>query len=170
MRVFGITGHSGAGKTTLIERLIPALINRGVTVSLIKHTHHGFDIDRPGKDSFRMREAGAREVLLANDQRWALMHELRGAQEPRLEDQLSKMAAVDLVLVEGYKRAPMPKLEVWRAELALPTRFQDDTTICALGVDGAGPPACTLPQMQLHDTAAIVDFILAHAAAPGARA
>lgn len=164
MKVFGITGHSGAGKTTLIERLIPALIARGVSVSLIKHTHHGFDIDRPGKDSFRMREAGAREVLLANDQRWALMHELRGAPEPQLEAQLRKMAPVDLVLVEGYKRAPMPKLEVWRAALGLPTRFQDDATICALGVDGAGPADCALPLLQLQDTAAIVAFILTHAA------
>lgn len=163
MRVFGITGFSGAGKTTLVEKLIPLIKARGLSVSLVKHTHHGFDIDKPGKDSHRMRIAGAEEVLLANDERWALMHELRGAKEPTLEDQLSRMARVDIVLVEGYRRAPMPKIEVWRSECAKPVRYADDDTIIGMAVDGDAPPGCTLPVMQLARPDVIADFILQHA-------
>lgn len=163
MKVFGITGYSGVGKTTLVEKLIPLVKARGLTVSLVKHTHHGFDVDKPGKDSYRMREAGAEEVLLANDERWALMHELRGAKEPTLEDQLSRMAQVDIVLVEGYRRAPMPKIEVWRSECAKPVRYPDDDTIIGMAVDGDAPPGCTLTIMQLARPDTIVEFILAHA-------
>lgn len=162
MNVFGITGYSGAGKTTLIERLIPLIKAGGLRVSLVKHTHHGFDIDKPGKDSYRMREAGAEEVLLANEDRWVVMHELRGAKEPSLEEQLTRLAIVDLVLVEGYKRAPMPKIEVWRSENAQAPRFPCDDSIIGMAVDGRAPEGCTLPVMQLSQPDEIAAFVLQH--------
>lgn len=164
MRVFGITGHSGSGKTTLIEKLLPILRARGHTVSLIKHTHHGFDIDKPGKDSHRLREAGAHEVLLAGDARWVLMHELRGEHEPTLEQQLARLTPVDFALVEGYKRAPIPKLEVWRSENQHAPRFPEESTIVAVAVDGVAPECCSLPIFQLSSTEQIADFVLQHAA------
>ena len=114
MRVFGFAGWSGSGKTTLIETVIPRLTALGLTVSLVKHAHHAFDIDHPGKDSYRHREAGCTEVLVSSDVRWALMHQLRGAPELSLFDALGRLSPCDIVLVEGYKRAPIPKLEVWR--------------------------------------------------------
>src|SRR5690606_34652806 len=117
MRVFGIAGYSGSGKTTLIERLIPDFTGRGLRVSLVTHAHHRFDIDRAGKDSWRHREAGATEVLVTSSMRWALMHELRGAPEPTLEEQLARLSPCDLVLVEGFKHASIPKLEVYRPSL-----------------------------------------------------
>jgi len=163
VKVFGITGWSGAGKTTLIERLLPVLTARALSVSVIKHTHHNFDIDKPGKDSHRIREAGAHEVLLAGDHRWVLMHELRDEHEPPLEAQLARMAPVDLVIVEGYKRAPMPKLEVWRAENGKPTRFAEDETVVGIAYDGEAPTGCALPTMLLSDIEAIASFAMKHA-------
>ena len=126
MRVIGFAGWSGAGKTTLIVKLIPALRARGFTVSTVKHAHHNFDIDTPGKDSYEHRTAGATEVLVASDQRFALMHELRGAPEPPLCELLGKLAPVDLVLIEGFKRDAHPKLEVHRAANGKPLLYPDD--------------------------------------------
>ena len=163
MNVFGITGYSGAGKTTLIEKLIPLVQAGGLSVSLIKHAHHEFDIDKPGKDSFRMREAGAVEVLLAGGARWVLMHELRGDQEPELKAQLARMTPVDLVLVEGYRRAPIPKLEVWRGAVGQPPRYPYDDTIVGVAIDGLGPEGCTLPMLQLSQPEDIAAFVLQHA-------
>src|SRR5438045_5200062 len=114
MRIFGLAGWSGSGKTTLLAALIPELVARGVSVSLIKHAHHDFDIDRPGKDSHRHREAGCQEVLITSALRWALMHELRGAAELSIDAALTRLSPCDLVLIEGFKSAPIPKIEVYR--------------------------------------------------------
>src|SRR3954462_13984762 len=113
MKIFGIAGYSGSGKTTLIEKLIPLFTQRGLRVSLMKHAHHTFDVDQPGKDSYRHRHAGASEVVVTSSRRWVLMHELRGAQEPSFDEQIRRFSACDLLLVEGFKFAPIPKLEVW---------------------------------------------------------
>lgn len=121
MKVFGIAGHSGMGKTTLLERLVPELTSRGLSVSLIKHSHKAIDIDRPGKDSFRLREAGCSEVVLLGHERWALMHELRGAPEPSLDYLLGRLQPCDLVLIEGFKDGNFPKIEVWRSEVGRAT-------------------------------------------------
>jgi len=135
MKVFGFTGYSGAGKTTLIEQLIPRFVTDGLRVSLIKHAHHHFDIDRPGKDSFRHREAGASEVMLVSDQRWVLMHELREEPEPLLEDQLLRFSPCDLVLVEGYKFTDIPKIEVHRPANGKPLLHPEGHNIIALASD-----------------------------------
>ena len=116
MKIFGFAGWSGSGKTTLIEKLIPLFVRRGLTVSLIKHAHHAFDVDQPGKDSYRHRHAGCSEVLVTSSRRWALVHELRGAPEPGFAELIERVSPCDLLLVEGFKHAPIPKLEVWRAE------------------------------------------------------
>lgn len=163
MKVFGIAGHSGMGKTTLLERLIPEFAARGLTVSLIKHSHKAVDIDRPGKDSYRLREAGCREVLLMGADRWALMHELRGAPEPSLDELVGHMHDCDLLLVEGFKSGDFPKLEVWRAELGRPTLWPDWPGIAALACEGR-PPVVPAHCFALSDTAAIADFAWAHAA------
>ena len=162
MKVFGIAGHSGMGKTTLLENLIPVLSARGLLVSLIKHSHKNVDIDRPGKDSYRLREAGCKEVLLMGNDRWALMHELRGAQEPDLEALLSRMQACDLVLVEGFKEGFFPKLEVWRESLGRPTLWPQWPGIEAIASDTqiAGLP---IRQLALQDAPAIADFVMSHA-------
>ncbi len=165
MRAFGFAGFSGAGKTTLIERLIPRLVASGLRVSLIKHAHHRFDIDKPGKDSWRHREAGASEVLIASDQRWALMHELRGEPEPDLQTLLQRFAPCDLVLVEGYKRARIPKIEVHRPELGKPLLSPQDPDIVALASDV--PMDIALPQFRLNDYDAITAFVIREAAAQG---
>ena len=115
MKTFGFAGWSGSGKTTLIEQLIPRFVQRGLRVSLIKHAHHTFDVDHPGKDSYRHRHAGAAEILVTSSRRWVLMHELRGAHEPSFDEQVKRISPCDLLLVEGFKFAPIPKLEVWRA-------------------------------------------------------
>ena len=165
MRVIGLSGWSGAGKTTLIVKLIPALVARGFSVSTLKHAHHAFDIDKPGKDSYQHREAGATEVLVASANRWALMHELRGAPEPRLEDLLAHLAAVDFVLVEGFKAAAFPKLEIHRAANGKSLLFPEDKDIKAIVTDAdpAGlPPG--LPRAHLDDTQAVVELILKFAA------
>src|SRR5947209_2221251 len=132
MRVIGIAGWSGSGKTTLLTKVIPRLVAQGLRVSTLKHAHHAFDIDRPGKDSHRHRLAGASEVLVGSSARWALVHELRGQAEPTLAQLLAKLARVDLVLVEGYKRERHPKLEVHRAELRKPLLHPDDPAIVAI--------------------------------------
>jgi molybdopterin-guanine dinucleotide biosynthesis protein B len=158
-RIFGLVGWSGAGKTTLLVRLIPELVKRGLKVSTIKHTHHDFDIDKPGKDSYRHREAGATEVLVASERRWALMHELRGASEPSMEDLARHMSPCDLLLVEGFKHHPHPKLEIHRPANGKPLLHPKDPTIVAVASDEplhGGP----LRVLDLADEAAIADFVV----------
>jgi len=164
MKVFGIAGHSGMGKTTLLARLIPALAARGLVVSLVKHSHKDIEVDRPGKDSYRLREAGAHEVLLLGSTRWALMHELRGADEPPLDYLLDRLQDVDLVLVEGFKHGDFPKLEVWRAEAGKPTLSPGWPGIRAIASDDRVEPADGVALLPLADTEAVADFVLAHAA------
>ena len=165
MKVFGIAGWSGMGKTTLLARLVPALTARGLVVSLIKHSHKDIEIDRPGKDSYRLREAGCQEVLLLGRSRWALMHELRGADEPPLDYLLDRLQDVDLVLIEGFKHGDFPKLEVWRAEPGKTTLWPEWPGIRAVASDDvpplAGDDAPTL--LALADIEALADFVLAHA-------
>ncbi len=160
MKVFGFAGYSGSGKTTLIENLIPRFVIEGLTVSLIKHAHHGFDIDRPGKDSYRHREAGCTEVLLTSDQRWVLMHELRGRPEPRLEDQLAVLSPCDLVLVEGYKFSPIPKLEVHRPAHGRPLMFPENPHIVAVASDAR--IETSLPLLDLNDYDRIAGFVMTY--------
>jgi len=159
-KIFGIAGYSGSGKTTLIESLIPRLVMEGLKIALIKHAHHRFDIDQPGKDSYRHREAGATEVLLTSDQRWVLMHELRGAPEPSFSELLTRFSPCDLVLVEGFKREPIPRLEVHRKAADKPLLFPEDEHVVALATDEK--LATTLPQFGLNDYDAIAEFIIAH--------
>jgi molybdopterin-guanine dinucleotide biosynthesis adapter protein len=161
MRAIGIAGWSGAGKTTLIKRLIPELNRRGLSVSTIKHAHHAFDVDQPGKDSFEHRAAGASEVLVASASRIALMRELRGAPEPSLAELLRMLAPVDVVLVEGFKRDPLAKIEVFRDANGKPPLFPQDPHVVALASDGS-PPA-HLPHASLDDVCAIAELVLAHA-------
>ena len=163
MKTFGLAGYSGSGKTTLLEALIPRLNAAGLTVSLIKHAHHRFDIDQPGKDSHRLREAGCSEVLLVSDQRWVLMHEMRGGPEPSLEDQLARFSECDLVLVEGFKLTPIPKLEVHRPSVGKPLIAGGSVeTIVAVATDEPAAIArqTGLPTLDLNDRDAIADFIL----------
>lgn len=134
-KLLGIAGYSGSGKTTLLEKVIPLLRQSGLSVSVIKHAHHNFDIDRPGKDSFRHREAGAQEVLIASGHRWALMHELRNEPEPSLEELCARLSPCDLVLIEGYKFSSIPKLEVNRAETGHPLLYPNDPHIIAVVTD-----------------------------------
>lgn len=134
-RIFGFAGWSGSGKTTLIEQLVPRLVAAGHRVSLVKHAHHSFDVDQPGKDSYRHRQAGCQEVLVTSGTRWALMHELRGAPELTLADAVARLSPCDLVLVEGYKRSPIPKLEVHRADLGKPLLQPGDRCIVGLATD-----------------------------------
>jgi len=158
MKIFGIAGYSGSGKTTLLEELIPRFVMEGLNVSLIKHAHHGFDIDRPGKDSYRAREAGCTEVLLTSDHRWVLMHELRGAPEPTLADQIKFLSPCDLVLVEGFKEAPIPKLEVHRPGIGKPPLFPANPNVVALATDAVLDTQ--LPLFALDDYDGMVEFIL----------
>ena len=163
MRVIGIAGWSGAGKTTLLAKLIPRLTGRGVRVSTVKHAHHAFDVDQPGKDSHTHRMAGATEVLVSSGNRWALVHELRGAAEPTLGDLLAKLAPVDLVIVEGFKQGAHPKLEIYRAAVGKPPLHPDDPHIVAVASD-APVPTAQVPVVGLDDVDAIADLMLAHAA------
>jgi len=163
MRVIGLAGWSGSGKTTLLTKAIPRLTARGLRVSTLKHAHHSFDVDQPGKDSFEHRAAGATEVLVGAASRWALVHELRGEDEPGLPALLKRLSPVDLVLIEGYKAAPHPKIEVHRTEVGKPLLHPDDPHIVAIAADGPLPRA-TVPVIPLDDIEAIVDAMLAHAA------
>ena len=157
-KVFGFAGYSGSGKTTLIEQLIPLFVARGLTVSLIKHAHHDFDIDQPGKDSYRHRKAGCSEVLVSSSLRWALMHELRGAAEPELAELLARLTPCDWVLVEGFKREPIRKLEVYREDNDKPLLYPGDASIVGL--------ACTpliaapIPTFDLNNVEQIFEFII----------
>jgi molybdopterin-guanine dinucleotide biosynthesis protein B len=157
MKVIGLAGWSGAGKTTLLTRVIPLLLKQGLRVSVIKHAHHAFDVDVPGKDSWRHRESGATEVLVSSTQRWALMHELRGAGEPRLPELLAKMSPVDLVVVEGFKREPHRKIEVHRAANAKPLLFPHDPDVVGIATDAA--VETTLPTVHLDDIEAIAGML-----------
>jgi molybdopterin-guanine dinucleotide biosynthesis adapter protein len=162
MRAIGFAGWSGAGKTTLIVKLIPELSRRGLSVSTIKHAHHNFDLDQPGKDSYEHRAAGAEEVLVASANRVALMRELRGAPEPSLTELLRLLKAVDLVLVEGFKRDLLPKIEVFRTANGKPSLYPDDRNIVAL-ISDAAEPSSGLPHASIDDVAAAADLVLAHA-------
>lgn len=162
MKVIGLAGWSGAGKTTLVVRLIPALIARGVTVSTLKHAHHEFDVDQPGKDSFEHRKAGAAQVLVSSANRWALMTEHRGAPEPKLAELLAKLDPVDLVVVEGFKREPVPKIEIHRAANGKPFLYPEDLLIRAVASD-VPVPAGAPPSVPLDDIEAIAEAALRHA-------
>lgn len=162
MKIFGIAGHSGMGKTTLLERLVPEISSRGLVVSLIKHSHKNIDIDRPGKDSYRLRESGCKEVLLLGNDRWALMHELRGAKEPTLDYLLDRMQHCDLVLIEGFKGGEFPKLEVWRDGLDKTTLWPVWPGIVAIASDKPVPDA-KVTQLDLSDVTSIASFALEHA-------
>jgi molybdopterin-guanine dinucleotide biosynthesis protein B len=163
MRVIGIAGWSGAGKTTLLTKLIPRLVERGIRISTIKHAHHGFDVDQKGKDSHTHRMAGATEVLVSSANRWALVHELRGSAEPALDALLQKLAPVDLVIVEGFKRAAHPKLEVYRQALGKPLLHPEDPNIVAIASDRP-IPAARVPVLAIDDVDAILETVLARAA------
>ena len=160
MKLFGITGHSGMGKTTLLERLVPVLIERGMSVSLIKHSHKAIEIDRPGKDSFRLREAGCQEVLLLGQDRWALMHELRGADEPPLEYLVGRLQRCDLALIEGFKQGAFPKLEVWRPALDRRPLWPEWSGIVGLATDEPERAPLGVPILPLGQTRAIADFVI----------
>jgi len=166
MRIIGLAGWSGAGKTTLAAKLLPELIRRGLTVSTLKHAHHAFDVDQPGKDSYVHRMAGATEVLVSSARRFALMHEHRGGPEPSLAELLAKLSSVDLVLVEGFKRDGHPKIEVHRAANGKPWLHPDDPAIVAVAAD-VPPPVPRLPHVHLDDVGAIADAVMAHAAPIG---
>lgn len=159
MKVLGLAGWSGSGKTTLLVALIPELRRRGLTVSTVKHAHHAFDVDKPGKDSWRHREAGAQEVLISSANRWALMRELRGAPEPSLDELLSRLSPVDLVLVEGFKAERRDKLEVWRASLGKPLLAASDPHVLAVASDGP-VPASPAPVLDLNAPATIAEFLI----------
>ena len=160
MKTFGFAGWSGSGKTTLIEKLLPLFVKRGLRISLIKHAHHSFDVDHPGKDSYRHRQAGSTEVLVTSSRRWVLMHELRGEQEPSFEEQVKHLSPCDLLIVEGFKHAPIPKLEVWRAVTGEALLHPNDPHIVAVASDAK--VETKLPLLDLNDAGAIADFIVEH--------
>ena len=158
MKVFGFAGWSGSGKTTLIEKLIPRFVQRGIRVSLIKHAHHTFDVDQPGKDSYRHRHAGASEILVTSSRRWVLMHELRGSPEPSFDEQVKHISPCDLLLVEGFKFAPIPKLEVWRKETGEALLHPKDPHIVALATDTK--VQTKLPVLDINDDEGICDYVV----------
>jgi molybdopterin-guanine dinucleotide biosynthesis protein B len=162
MRIIGLAGWSGSGKTTLITKLIPRLTARGISVSTLKHAHHGFDLDQPGKDSFFHRAAGASEVIISSANRWAILHELRGQPEWDLAALMGKMSPVDLVLVEGFKRDAFPKLEIHRIANGKPLIHPEDPHIVAVASDSA-VSAALVPVIDLNDIEAIADLLLKHA-------
>lgn len=161
MRTFGIVGLSGNGKTTLVVKLVPALVKMGLKVSTMKHAHHGFDLDTPGKDSFRHREAGATEVMMSSSRRWVLQHETRDDPEATLEELLARMTPVDLVVIEGFKAYPHAKIEVYRPSVGKDPLYPSDPDIVAVASDEAlsGLP---IPVLDVDDVAAIADFIVGH--------
>ena len=163
MRIIGLAGWSGAGKTTLLAKVIPRIVARGLKVSTVKHAHHSFDLDQPGKDSHTHRMAAATEVLVGSASRWALVHELRGAPEASLGDLLQKLSPVDLVIVEGFKREAHPKLEVYRAAVGKPLLYPDDPHIVAVASD-KDLPAARVAVVGLDDIDGIVDIVLTYAA------
>ena len=165
MRIIGLAGWSGSGKTTLLTKLIPRLVRRGLKVSTLKHAHHAFDVDQPGKDSYMHRMAGATEVLVSSQNRFALMHELRGAPELTLPELLVRLSPVDLVIIEGYKRDPHPKLEVFRASVGKPLIHPDDPHVVAIASD-TPVPAARVPRVALDATEAVIDILLEHAGPP----
>ncbi len=161
-RVLGVVGWSGSGKTTLMVRLIPLLVARGLTVSTLKHAHHAFDVDVPGKDSYAHRQAGAGEVLVFSDRRWALMHEIGAAPAPSLPELLGRLSPCDLILIEGFKSEPHAKLEVYRPALGKPPLYPDDAHVLAVASDAAlsaGAP----PWADLNDIEAVAELVLAQA-------
>lgn len=169
--VFGIVGWHNAGKTTLMVKLVAELTSRGHTISTVKHAHHGFDVDQSGKDSFRHREAGAQEVMVGSAARWALMHELRDHREPKLVDLLNRMATVDLILVEGFKRDPIPKIEVYRPDTGNgPLMAGSDPNVVAVATDattdGHDLDELKVPVLDARDVAGLADFIVAHCQLP----
>jgi molybdopterin-guanine dinucleotide biosynthesis protein MobB len=163
MRVYGIVGRKNAGKTHLVARLVRAATARGLVVSTVKHAHHAFDIDQPGKDSHRHREAGAREVIVSSALRYALVHEHRGAPEPSLAELLARLSPCDLVLVEGFKGGDHPKLEVYRSACMEPPLCHTDASIEAIAVDAGTGVDTGLPRLPLDDTEVVLDFILRRA-------
>src|SRR4051812_8903914 len=163
MRIIGLAGWSGAGKTTLVVRLIPELKRRGLSVSTLKHAHHAFEVDRPGKDSFEHREAGATEVLISSARRWALMHENKDENEPPLAALLRRLSPVDMVIVEGFKAHNHPKIEVHRAANGKPFLFDTLSNVRAIASDAPVPNASALPVIPLDDVPAIADQIVASA-------
>jgi molybdopterin-guanine dinucleotide biosynthesis protein B len=160
VKIFGFAGWSGSGKTTLIEKLIPLFVARGLAVSLIKHAHHTFDLDQPGKDSYRHRHAGCTEVLITSSRRWALVRELRGAPEPGFAELIERLSPCDLLLIEGFKRERVPKLEVYRASTGEPLLHPQDRDIVAIASDQRLDTK--LPQFDLDDAPGISSFILDH--------
>ena len=165
LKVLGIAGYSGSGKTTLMERMIPLLVGEGVRVSVIKHAHHAVDLDTPGKDSWRHRQAGAYEVIVASGRRWALLHELREAPEAPLSELMSRLTPCDLVLVEGFKREPIPKLEVHRTANGTAPLYPDDPNVIAVCTDAVLPNAP--PTFRLDDYAGVAAFIMSTLLASG---
>lgn len=161
MRIFGLAGWSGSGKTTLLAKLLPALTATGIRVSTMKHAHHEFDLDKPGKDSWVHRQSGATEVAIVSAKRYAIMHELRGAPEPAIEDLLPRLAPVDLLLIEGFKRHAHPKLEIHRPSVGKPLLATDDPDIVAVASD-VDLPGLKVPCLDLDDTGAIARFVLRH--------
>jgi len=166
MKIFGMAGWSGSGKTTLLKNLLPELVRRGISVSTIKHAHHNFDVDRPGKDSYIHREAGATEVLVGSANRWALMHEMRGAPEPTLDELISHMSPVDLLIIEGFKFDDHDKIEIRRLDVDKPPLAESDEHIIAIASDVA-LDGFEIPILDLNDIPKIADFILSHVGLTG---
>ena len=164
MKVMGFAGWSGSGKTTLVEQVIGVLSARGLVVSLVKHAHHSFDIDHAGKDSWRHRQAGCREVMVSSAQRWSLTRELRGAPEATLDELLAHLGPCDLVLVEGFKSVHIPKIEIHRPAHGRPLLYPDNPAVVAVATDAAPDalPGLPLPRLDLNAPAAVADFILRH--------
>lgn len=158
MKIFGVVGWKNSGKTGLVERLVSEICKRGFTVSTVKHAHHSFDVDHPGRDSYRHRDAGAREVLLTSRNRWALMHEIKGAPEEPLAELLKKLSPVDLVLIEGFKRDSHAKIECHRKATGNGLLAEGDGTVVAVATDE--PVDVKQPQLDLNDTGGITDFVL----------
>lgn len=161
MKTFGLVGWSGSGKTTLMEQLIPELTGRGFSISTMKHTHHKFEIDKPGKDSFKHRMAGATEVAVMSSTRWALVHELREADEPSVDEMIAKMSPVDLVLIEGFKTHTHPKVEIFRPSVREAMLQPEDETVVAVATDeDLGDLA--VPVLDLNNVPQVADFIIAY--------